>query len=212
MKEIIKIQETDGKKAVSARELYENLGFNKAHWAKWYKKNILNNQFAIENEDWQGFTLSVNGNETKDFALSIDFAKKICMLARTDKGEEIRQYFIDVEKAAIKAIRPLSTLDILEASIKHMREQRIELDEVKQDVLELKAKTTTRPEYFTIAGYGSLNGVSVNIKLAARLGRMASSICRSRGLMMDETPDPRFGVVKMYPKNVLDEVFNVQVV
>lgn len=98
MKALITIKESNGRNVVSARELYEGLGYNTTHWAKWYKKNIENNQFAIVNEDWVGFALSANGNETKDFALSIDFAKKISMLARTEKGEQIRNYFIEVEK------------------------------------------------------------------------------------------------------------------
>lgn len=98
MEALVKITDNNGKKAVSARELYEGLGYNTAHWAKWYKKNIESNQFAIENEDWAGFALSVNGNETKDFILSIDFAKKLSMLARTEKGEQIRNYFIEVER------------------------------------------------------------------------------------------------------------------
>lgn len=63
------------------------------------------------------------------------------------------------------------------------------------------------PNYFTIAGFGSLNGISVNIKVASKLGREATKLCNERGLMTDETPDPRFGKVKMYPKAVLDEVF-----
>lgn len=69
MKAVITIKESSKRKAVSARELYEGLGYNPAHWAKWYKKNIEDNQFAIVNEDWVGFTLSVNGNETKDFVI-----------------------------------------------------------------------------------------------------------------------------------------------
>lgn len=31
------------------------------------------------------------GRPTKDFALSIDFSKKLSMLARTEKGEEARK-------------------------------------------------------------------------------------------------------------------------
>jgi phage anti-repressor protein len=60
--ELIKITEHNGSKAVSARELYEFLGFKKAHWNRWYNKNIIENQFALENEDYQGFTIVVNGN------------------------------------------------------------------------------------------------------------------------------------------------------
>jgi len=41
---------------------------------------------------------SESGRPSKDFILSIDFAKKLSMLARTEKGEQIRNYFIEVEK------------------------------------------------------------------------------------------------------------------
>lgn len=65
----------------------------------------------------------------------------------------------------------------------------------------------TRPDLFTIVGYGSLINVSVNLKLAGMLGRMASQMCKEKGLLTDSIPDPRFGRVKMYPREVLEIVF-----
>ncbi len=52
---------------VFARELYQYLELNKAHWKRWYTKNITQNPYAIENEDWEGFTIMVNGNKTCTF-------------------------------------------------------------------------------------------------------------------------------------------------
>lgn len=49
-----------------------------------------------------GFALSANGNETQDFALSIDFAKKISMMARTEMGEKVREYFLKIERRYIE--------------------------------------------------------------------------------------------------------------
>ena len=37
--------------------------------------------------------------EVEDYDLSVDMAKQVCMLQRTEKGKQIRQYFIDLEKA-----------------------------------------------------------------------------------------------------------------
>ena len=141
MEALIKITENNGKKSVSARELYEGLGYNSAVWARWYKKNIVNNQFAIENEDWVGFNTMLNGNDTKDFILSIDFAKKLSMLARTEKGEQIRNYFIEVEKQSIERFAiPQSFSEALMLAAKQVEiieQQQKALDESKS-MLSLK--------------------------------------------------------------------------
>ncbi len=83
---------------ISARELYQYLELNKAHWKRWYTKNITQNPYAIENEDWEGFAIMVNNNKTMDFAITLGFAKKLAMLTRSKKGEEIRDYFIKCEE------------------------------------------------------------------------------------------------------------------
>ncbi len=98
MEELIKITQKDGEQAVSARELYDFVGYDKSQWSRWYQTNIINNKFAVENIDYQTLDTVSNGNMTKDFAITISFAKEICMMARTDKGKEARLYFIECEK------------------------------------------------------------------------------------------------------------------
>jgi len=83
--------------------LYEFLGYDRSNWAKWYKSYIVEKPFALESEDWVGFVLNTNGNETRDFAISIDFAKRISMMAKTQKGHEARTYFIGCESKAIES-------------------------------------------------------------------------------------------------------------
>ena len=89
MKEIIKITEKNGIQAVSARELYHFLGYDISQWSRWYQTNINKNEFAVENEDYQTLDIMSNGNITKDFALTIDFAKEISMLARNEKEQTL---------------------------------------------------------------------------------------------------------------------------
>lgn len=98
MNELIKVTEKDGKQVVSARELYEFLGLDKSQWARWYKTNILENPFALKDVDYVGFDIVSNGNLTKDFALTLDFAKRVAMLTRSEKGEQVRVYFVECEK------------------------------------------------------------------------------------------------------------------
>ena len=42
---------------------------------------------------------STGGRPSKEYDISIDMAKQICMIQRSPEGKEIRQYFLDLEKA-----------------------------------------------------------------------------------------------------------------
>lgn len=137
MEELIKITEYNGKKAVSARELYENLEYKDNNFTKFSRRFILQNKFAIEGVDYQRLVQLVDtpngGKRTMiDFALSIDFAKKICMLSRTEMGEKIRNYFIEVEKRANGTIN--SELELIIRSANVLREQELRLSKVEEKV------------------------------------------------------------------------------
>ena len=125
-------------------------------------------------------------------------------------ARKVRPVFEVYRKVFHKSIeqKQLSTLDILELTIKELRSHSQELQEVKRDVFELKARTTTRPEYFTVAGYAVFLGFTVTNKQAGILGRRATKICKERNLPIEDVPDTRWGKVGSYPKNILDEVFN----
>lgn len=158
MEELIKITTNDkGTKVVSAKELYEFLGFNTTHWAKWAKKNIEGNQFAFENQDWKGFALRANGNDTKDYALTIDFAKRLAMMARTEKGEQARQYFISCEKKLMELTKPkeLSRKEILLLALE--AEERAEKAERTVNILMHVNKTFTATELGKEIGFKSAN-------------------------------------------------------
>lgn len=92
----------------SCRDLYFKLGLSETHWSKWYKKNIIGNEFFLQNKDWfevlapsakTSDTNGLGGRPTKDFKVTIEFAKHLCMMAKTEKAHEIRNYFIYLEEA-----------------------------------------------------------------------------------------------------------------
>lgn len=106
--QLLNIQEhRDLQQAVDAKELYQRLELHPAHWSRWHIMNIQQNPFAAEGIDYQGFTMMVSGNETKNYLLSIDFAKKLAMQVKTEVGERIRDYFLECEQ---RASQPVVTL------------------------------------------------------------------------------------------------------
>lgn len=146
MEALIKITENNGKKVVSARDLYEGLGFKDNNFTKFCTRHIIKNEYAIQNADYQCLVLldeMPNGGvrEMTDYALTVDFAKKICMVARTEKGEQIRNYFIEVEKQSIERFAiPQSFSEALMLAAKQVEiieQQQKALDESKS-MLSLK--------------------------------------------------------------------------
>lgn len=95
---LLPIKDNNGSKAVNAKDLYLFLGYDKSQWSRWYTTNIVNNDYAEEGVDYQTFDMTSNGNMTKDFALSMDFAKELSMLARNERGKQARKYFIACEE------------------------------------------------------------------------------------------------------------------
>ena len=104
MKKLINISKTNignsEVNAVSARDLYLGLGLAPQHWAVWCATNIEKNEFFSQGVDF--IQLPTMGsantpNPPKDYAISIDFAKHVSMMAKTQKGHEYRNYFLELE-------------------------------------------------------------------------------------------------------------------
>ncbi len=109
MTELIKISNSnDNLPTVSARDLYHFLELSPTQWKRWYNKNIAQNEFMERNRDYWEFDImsktlhdnGLGGRPSKDFQLTLNSAKKICMKANTAKGEEARNYFLAKEKEA----------------------------------------------------------------------------------------------------------------
>ena len=101
MNELIKIERKvigdEEVNSVDARELYDFLGV-KMHFTDWILPKIKDYGFVINSDFCRSTCISINGREMENYILSIDMAKELAMLSKTQKGKEARQYFIDCEK------------------------------------------------------------------------------------------------------------------
>lgn len=130
MEQLIKVQANEnGQQVVSARELHEFLEV-KTDFTDWCKR-----MFEYGFEEGRDFTSylgeSNGGRPSKEFALTIDCAKEISMLQRTDKGKEARLYFIECEKQ-LSLKTPQTYLEALKALVATEEEKQLLLESNKQ--------------------------------------------------------------------------------
>ena len=99
MNELITITTNEvGEPTVLGRDLHEFLGVT-TRYNDWFPRMV---EYGFtEGKDFYSFlskTSETGGRPSTDHLLTIDMAKEICMIQRTEVGKQARQYFIQVEK------------------------------------------------------------------------------------------------------------------
>lgn len=118
---LLPINEQNGQRAVNARDLHSFLG-SKQQFADWIKTRI--NQYGfIENQDYvilasENYEASWGGKNRVEYALTIDMAKELSMVERSDKGKQARRYFIACEKGLKSLAKPVRKPTITPTKIK----------------------------------------------------------------------------------------------
>lgn len=100
MNQLITVNLNDNQEpVVSGRQLHEALGV-KTEYRKWFGR--MTEYGFEENHDFVRVTQKCPTpgglQDMTDHIIKLDMAKEIAMIQRTDKGKEVRQYFIQVEK------------------------------------------------------------------------------------------------------------------
>lgn len=97
MNNLINLQTTNEGVTVSARELHDKLEVTE-RFSYWTQRMF---KYGFEEGvDYVGCKQfnTLARQELQDYALTLDTAKQICMLQRSEKGRIFREYFIQVEK------------------------------------------------------------------------------------------------------------------
>jgi prophage antirepressor-like protein len=145
-------------------------------------------------------------------------ALKIIRHSNTEVSNEIMDQVFDVFLAARKKVsqkyddHPMvkMTRDFLKME-DEQQAQAIELavHKCKIEIMEAKQEAILgQSGFYSILAYANLSGRKVTIKEAAALGRKAAKLSKDLGYTVGSVPDPRFGVVGVYHKDILNGLFN----
>lgn len=100
MNELITVNYDNDRPTVLGRDLHEKLEIG-TQYTKWIER--MTGYGFIENEDYIAISqkrLTAQGNETTyiDHQMTLDMAKQICMIQRSELGRRYREYFLEIER------------------------------------------------------------------------------------------------------------------
>ncbi|AUC92172.1 phage antirepressor KilAC domain-containing protein [Streptococcus suis] len=133
MNEIINVNLNDNQEpVVSGRQLHEALEV-KTPYSMWFDRMV---EYGFtENQDFllNNFVKQTGrgGHNKVDHIIKLDMAKEIAMIQRTDRGKQVRQYFIQVEKDFNSPDKIMARALLLADKKVHQLEAQIEADKPK---------------------------------------------------------------------------------
>lgn len=134
MNELINVTLNDNQEPiVSGRQLHEALGV-KTRYDNWFSR--MTEYGFTENQDYLVTSIfghnSNGGRQNKvDHIIKLDMAKEIAMIQRTERGKQVRQYFIQVEKDFNSPEKIMARALLMADQKVHKLEAQIEADRPK---------------------------------------------------------------------------------
>lgn len=203
MNELIKINYENDKPTVNGRDLYAALQI-KTSYTDWFKRMC--EYGFVENRDYITVLKNViraDGSEMpqkqQEHSISINMAKQLCMIQRSEIGKKFREYFISVEEAWN------SPEKIMERAMQIAHRRAIEAErrimQLQNDVETLQISLNESLQYYTVAKYNKEFRKKWDMATCKKIGKGLTIFCQSQAIQIKKcgTNDERFGAVNSYP-------------
>ncbi|CAI3346839.1 antA/AntB antirepressor family protein [Enterococcus cecorum] len=214
--ELIKITTNEnGEQLVSGRELHEFLEVG-TQYTKWFDRMTEygfaeNVDFAVIVKNDYDETAFGGTRKITDHAMTLDMAKEISMIQRTEKGKQARQYFIEVEKEykEVQKRLPNTREAIQQLLLQGVEEvnQRVDVMEERLSNVEENAKLDTG-DYNVISKrvkkrvYEVARSYGLNVKQSKLLSPLFKDI--NGGIKRIANVDARTQLCKKHYQSVMD--------
>lgn len=219
---------------------------SKRKFTDWVKPYVsLDNEYGfVEGTDFIRTHAGVNptnGLPLDDYWFTMDMAKEVSMLSKTEQGKKARKYFIECEK---KALNPTAALpnfaDPAEAAIawanEYKEKQTLQLE--RDEAIKTRGQIRDKQLASAMGTAGALAnkmkaleakvGVIDTVKAKAvefatilaiqsrvenlkASGLKLANYCRQKGLEIHAIPDERYGKIQSYPAQAWKDVYNINI-
>lgn len=188
----INIKDENGKQTVSARELHEKLEVTE-RFNSWFERMLKYGfEEGVDFTSANFFTVVNNGaqRDIGDFAITIEMAKEICMIQRSDKGRQFRQYFIECERRLIESNKrsmPQTYIEAVESLLNELKKNQA-LEEQGKRLLEQKEMAEKETERIYQVNKNFHANLYTATEIGKRLGISANQVGRianEKGLKQD---------------------------
>lgn len=147
MNEIININYSSDRPTVLGRELHDMLRVD-SNYTTWFNR-MCEYGFTEGNDFLPILEKSSGGRPAVNHQLTIPMAKEICMLQRTERGKECRQYFIQIEEQwnSPDAIMQRA-LQIANSRVEKLRGENLALQAANSDLTVRNQVMQPKADYF----------------------------------------------------------------
>jgi len=203
---------------VDARELYEKLESTR-RFDKWIEHRLERSELD-KGKDYVAIRSTSVG-----YWLTLDAAKHICLMERSVKGKQIRQWFIDrdkklrdIEKHSTHnhiQMSPVQRLELelqiarqSEENAKKIKALEIQNDDIRKLAVQANEYNSGKSGFYTIRGYAKITNLKTSVKEAKEIAYIARNISKKLGLEVQKCNDERFGSVNLYHEDALKKAFD----
>lgn len=217
MNELIQIKTINNQELVPGAELHKFLEV-KTHISTWTQRRIKDGGLI----EFQDYIFEVDSIGKRNYYFTVDTAKHLSMLERSNKGREARQWFINREKElssteakqieqkitqpAIAASTPAQLLLQQAQMLVDIESKQIEQDQ-RLIAIENQIDSSINTGYYKLSIYfNKIRGIAIDKFQAAQLARWAKRYSAEMDRKLGSVEDSAYGTVNTYHKSILDKV------
>jgi phage anti-repressor protein len=148
-------------------------------------------------------TTGISAIPLETISLTVECFKLLAMLSGTEKGKEVRKYFLECEKIAKAAARPMTPAQQFLFLAQQAVEQEQKLLNHDNRLEAVEYHTSGYEDYYTLKAFCIKYKVDMSKFHPASEAKKLVKLCSDLGLETKKIADARYGEVNAYPTEAL---------